>query len=277
MDGESQMEGRIEGDFADFLGMADVADVENDEFFAVRKIGEIADDHGRTVKSEAVRECGVGRVGIGKLLLGQPPAADFDRMRGIADIGNDVDVAGESVGAGSEMHVAAAVVAVAMRAKAAGFEMSEELRMDGILDIPDEHAFVPGLGVVGVAAKLGAFERGDHFALGHVDLHGEGVGRARNPVDHGGLGGIGDVENAPAAVVEAGGVKIPAALHFLDGELERNVAVLVGIADEFDVLGEGAGGEWGAGGRLRARVKKSGNDESGKEDRYGETAHGQRV
>jgi hypothetical protein len=108
--------------------------------------------------------------------------------------------------------------------------------MHGILQAPDDDAVVPWRVRIGVAAHLRALGRGNQLPIGDVELTAARVLRTGNPVENCRVGGIGDVEDAPAAVGLRAGVHVPAAVHLLDVDLEGQVTFQIGEPNVLDVL-----------------------------------------
>ncbi len=176
-------------------------------------------------------------------LLRDPPAPGFHRVLGIDDVDDAVDVADEPRGRGGEMHVAAAVVEEPVDAQvAAGLEVTEELGIHRVLDVPDVHAFLKGV------VRLVAVEEGDpllqgrdHEAVGHLYLRGHltrlvGTGNELQVLR---FAGVGDVQDRPAAVLEVSQIEVVPAVDHLHGHLEARPSVQIVVAEHFDVLCEG--------------------------------------
>ena len=251
---KSRWIGRIEHQLADFLGMLDVADVENDHSVVETKIEEIADRQWGPVQADDHEDmrCS-GALGSDSFNSLGSPSRNFDGMSGIADVGDDENVAGIALHTRGEIDVFSSVIAVAMSAEAAGVVLPETLRMDGIGEAPGNEAVVPGRVDVGVTTALRTLETGDHLAVGDVDLNGARVLRAGEPVQEQRIGGIGDVHHGPAAVVLSACVHEPFSIRLLNGHLERDVVVHAGEADVFDVLGVGSRGQRTRSGLLSRR------------------------
>ena len=112
-----------------------------------------------------------------------------------------------------------------MRAGAAGLEMAELPRLGRDAHVENQKSFGKRL-IIGTApAWRNAFEAGDHFPIGDLNLNRPGIFRPANKGTKFGRARIGDIEHAPTAVPEVGNVKIPAAVHLLHSQLERGPAI----------------------------------------------------
>src|SRR5439155_1166929 len=77
----------------------------------------------------------------------------------------------------------AAVVKIAMRARAAGLEMADPARFGRLANVEDEKAFGKGLAVNAAPTRRNAFQRRNHFSFGDLDLDGPSIFRAWNISD----------------------------------------------------------------------------------------------
>src|ERR1043165_3391010 len=105
-------------------------------------------------------------------------------MRWVRDVDDDVDLAEVAPDGGGGMDVAAAVVAVAVRAETAGLPLPQAHRMHGLGDAPDDDPVLPRCVRIGVTAHLGSLEGGDQLAVSDIELAGPRVLRTGNPVHH---------------------------------------------------------------------------------------------
>src|SRR5262245_45496550 len=205
--------------------MLDVADIEHHQLCPERQIGGVADDDGRPVQPVAVRVCGVLRVRILQLQFRQPPPRYLYRMRWIRNIDVDVDLSEVASDGSSRVDVASAEIRVAVCSEAAGLPLAEAHRVHQILETPDHDPVVPRRIRISVTTHLRPLGRGYELSVGDVELAAARVLRTGNPVEDFGIGRIGDVEDAPAAVSLRAGIHVPATVHLLDVDLEREVAV----------------------------------------------------
>src|SRR5258708_12407569 len=77
-----------------------------------------------------------------------PPPAGFYGVRRIADINDDIYVSTVARHPRSPMYIPATKISVPMSAGAARAELAEQLRVDGILQPPDQHTLVVRLSTV---------------------------------------------------------------------------------------------------------------------------------
>ena len=103
--------------------------------------------------------------------------------------------------------------------------MADLLRLGRLAHVEDEKSFGEWLAVGAAPARRDAFEAGDHFAVGDLDLNRPGIFRPGNERAIFRRRRVGDVEHAPAAMPEVGDIEIPAIIHFLHRQLERRLAV----------------------------------------------------
>src|SRR6267142_4756695 len=106
------------------------------------------------------------------------------------------------------MNQIAAVVEIAMRARAAGLEMTDFFWLGWRAHVEDEKTFGEWLTVGAAPARRDSFEARDHLCLGHLDLNCPGILRPGNKNTKLRRRWIGDVDHAPAPVPEMGDVEI---------------------------------------------------------------------
>ena len=208
-------EGRRDVQLADQLRLRRIADIDIDDIGRIASADHLAvgTDIRRTVK--ALIEAGGG---FTVFLARLPPLADFGRMRRIAHIHDDEDVAALEAGiAGREISVFAAGIGIAMRAGRAAGPFADLFRIDRIGDVPKDHRRAR-IGMV-----LVAVQRGDHQIVVQRDLrrHDPFGAVVRDELRENGLLRICDVEDAPAAVPQVARVHVPLVAHVADHHLER--------------------------------------------------------
>ena len=198
---------------------------------AERNVRQVSLHVGRTVQRHARRGLLAARYPLAR----DPPAARLDRMRGIADVDDHVDVPAVAGHAGGEMDVLAAEVTVAMRPRTARLVLAEELRVDRIGEAPDQRAFVIWLARVAAPSRGDALERGDHLPFLDVHLDGPGVRGPGDEVQDFRVLRLGHIHDRPAAIPQVAHVQEPAAVDLLDGELERGPAIHFRVAHDSHV------------------------------------------
>ena len=107
-----------------------------------------------------------------------------------------------------------------MRAGAAGLEVTDLFRLDGVAHVEDQKPFGKRLAVDAAPSRGDSLQSGDHLAVGDLNLNRPGVLRSGNVGAKLRRRRIGDVEHAPAAVPQVRDVQIPAAIDFLHRQLE---------------------------------------------------------
>ena len=129
-----------------------------------------------------------------------------------------------------------------MRAGAAGFPVADLIGLGRLADIENKKPFRRWLPVSAAPARRDAFEAGDHFTVGDLDLNGPGIFRPGNVSAILRRRRIGDIEYAPAAMPKVGDVEIPAAIFLLQRQLEGRLAVQIMVADGVNIFREVAFG-----------------------------------
>src|ERR1700752_4103950 len=113
------------------------------------------------------------------------------------------------------MNQIAAVVEIAMRARAAGLEMADSAWSRRFPYIEYIKALAKRFVFGAAPARRDSFEARDHLVFGDLDLDRPGLFRPGNERAIFRRRGVGDVEHTPAAMPEMGDIKIPATVHFL--------------------------------------------------------------
>jgi len=172
-------------------------------------------------------------------LFGEPPAAGLLGVFGVLEVEDAVDAPLVAFGSGGEVGVAPAVIEITVGAGLPGLPVGDAPGDGGVGgDVPDVDALGLG-GIVGPGTPAGGdfFQRCDQQAVGGLDLEGPGVVGSGEPGLELGGGGVGHVEDGPAALPEGGEVEIETAPRLLHGDLEGRTLFEIVVADEFDVLG----------------------------------------
>src|SRR6266852_791505 len=133
------------------------------------------------------------------------------------------------------MDIPATKISVPMSAGAARAELAEQLWLDGIVQAPDQHAFVVGLFRVATPAGCNSFQGGDHLAVFDLHLDGPGIGRARDEVEHSRPRRMGDIHDRPAAIPQMAHVEKPAAVALLNRQLEWGPPVNLRVTHHADI------------------------------------------
>jgi hypothetical protein len=138
------------------------------------------------------------------------------------------------------------------------------LGIEPISDVPDENAFVKGLGRITAPAFRDLFERGYHRVSGDFHLDRPGVVWTWNEFDHFRVGGIRDIDDRPAEMPQMAHIEIPASVRLHDGHLEARTIVEVAIANHTDILANAANGNRiGEDSTRQRRQQKQGESENG--------------
>src|SRR6516162_689309 len=247
--GDGGAERRVDRQRGDVRGVVLVGDVEDDHAAAhPRAVGPVAEGVGAAVQGQAVLGVGAaggelplvfGGVGFaaGRVLPGVPPGAGGFGGGRVGDVDDGQDLALEAGQVAGGVDPGAAVVEVAVGARAAADPLPEELGPVGLADVPDEEP-VLRLGVRAGEGQAGrrVLQRGDHDAVGDLDLDGHGVGRPGQPAEQLGVFGVGHLQDAPARVPEPGDVQEEPPAGFLQGQLESGPAVEVVIGEQVNVV-----------------------------------------
>jgi len=129
-----------------------------------------------------------------------------------------------------------------MGSGAAGFEMAESFRLSRCAYIKNEESFGKCLAVGAAPTGRNSLQSRDHFAVRHLNLNCPSIFRPWNKITELWFGGVRDFEHAPTPMPKVRDVKIPAAIHFLQCQLEGRLAVQIMIAERFDILAKYPGG-----------------------------------
>src|SRR5687768_17571948 len=223
---------RREIEVADRGGLADVADVEDvHPRAAVIEIEPVAVDDRRPVNLHAV----FGLFTRGDVLPWCRPARNLHRLGRVLNVDDDEEFVLVTGQRGGSVDVAASWVAVAVCAAASGLPLAKFLRVDRVLDIPDQEPFVVRLRGVAAPPARYLFQPGDHDVVVEIHLDRPGVLRPGHELEHLRLGGIGDVHDGPSPVPQVAHVHVPAAAHLPDRHLESGSSVGLAVADDLEI------------------------------------------
>ena len=214
-------ERRAQSKLANFLGLRNVADIENHNGGAIAQIGflsVLADDR-RPVEGDIFS----GRL-FSIFLTVHPPASGFLRLSRIADVEKHQDLPAKSGHTGRETCIFSARITDPMDSRGTRFPLREVLPIERIADVPDQDALV--IRPVRIAAPGGLLllEGGQHEVVVKFHLDGVGVVGAGDELYEFRIFGVGDIEDCPAAMPFVAHEEIPPVIHVLDGHLERAAA-----------------------------------------------------
>ena len=227
------LERRRKRQLAHHRRLALVGDVEDDKAArAVGQVGAIALHIGTAVQHGA--ELHTLFAARDPLALA-PPARHFHRVGRVGNVHDLVDMPVVALGQRGGVHIAPAVIEVAVRARAAGAVVAEALRVFRVLEAPDIEALTKRRTRFTAPAVGNLFHRRDHQTVGNLDLQGPGVRRPLDEAHEARVRGIGHLDYRPAAHPEMRAVEIPAIARLVQGHLERGPVLQVDMRDRLDI------------------------------------------